>query len=416
MDILEQELVKSLQTIKAKDVTLDEKIFSAFMLLHVVAEEATLYENLNFKTLFARLAYIGSKYDIDKTTLYFVHKFRTINERQLSIDNSKILLELGLTAIHNLIHHIWFESKNIQPFSSEVKECYGRKDNEIIKKVGLIEALVINIDYKEKKLVFLDDAEGDIEQYALYDIEEINEPFTPTINAIEKIYALPVHVNLIDCEIDENSHIIPRAFIINPDYLIDVTSVSSTAAEKETSAWQYATNKLLPKSPSKHILIGNIANYFLDALSADPNRNLKDLYIELFKLNPLEWALYTDEDIKDIMGEVRIHFDNLQRVITTDFQDKGILIGNIYIEPSFYCREYGLQGRLDLYHTNTEGLKADIIELKSGKPFKANTYGINESHYLQTLLYDLIIRSAYEGKVEPQNYILYSKLPSHNLK
>jgi DNA replication ATP-dependent helicase Dna2 len=75
---------------------------------------------------------------------------------------------------------------------------------------------------------------------------------------------------------------------------------------------------------------------------------------------------------------------------------------------------YGLQGRLDLLHI-TDNL-ADIIELKSSKPFKPNSYGITHSHYYQALLYDLIFSSSDYQNLKRNTYILYSILNEGNLK
>ena len=75
------------------------------------------------------------------------------------------------------------------------------------------------------------------------------------------------------------------------------------------------------------------------------------------------------------------------------------------IEPTFYAEQYGLQGRLDVFFS---GSKPAIIELKSGKIYNPNQYGLNKGHYVQTLLYDLLIRAAHQDQIDPINYILYS--------
>lgn len=65
--------------------------------------------------------------------------------------------------------------------------------------------------------------------------------------------------------------------------------------------------------------------------------------------------------------------------------------------------------RLDLLHQKEGKPVYDIVELKSGKTFRPNVYGINASHYIQTLLYDLLIRSVFQTRAKSFNYILYSK-------
>ena len=94
-------------------------------------------------------------------------------------------------------------------------------------------------------------------------------------------------------------------------------------------------------------------------------------------------------------------------MVIKGFRDKEIEPEATYLEPSFYSEKYGLQGRLDIFFPN-EGGKGAIIELKSGRPFMPNIYGLGASHYIQTLLYDLMITSIYGKDLSLINYILYS--------
>ncbi|MEZ4949541.1 MAG: hypothetical protein R2784_09175 [Saprospiraceae bacterium] len=49
-----------------------------------------------------------------------------------------------------------------------------------------------------------------------------------------------------------------------------------------------------------------------------------------------------------------------------------------------------------------------IVELKSGKPFMPNLYGLSNNHFIQTILYDLLVKSVYQNELILTNYILYS--------
>ena len=58
----------------------------------------------------------------------------------------------------------------------------------------------------------------------------------------------------------------------------------------------------------------------------------------------------------------------------------------------------------------------NIIELKSGKTYRPNTYGLNNSHYHQTLLYDLILESNFGKSTKRNNFILYSAESENGLR
>ena len=94
-----------------------------------------------------------------------------------------------------------------------------------------------------------------------------------------------------------------------------------------------------------------------------------------------------------LLKPLEIHFENLKDVVNNELKNSNISKDKAYLEPSFFSNEYGVQGRLDLFHIDEENKQSDIVELKSGKLFKPNGYGLNENHYVQTLLYDLIIES-----------------------
>ena len=48
--------------------------------------------------------------------------------------------------------------------------------------------------------------------------------------------------------------------------------------------------------------------------------------------------------------------------------------------------------------------------------YKTNAYGINANNYIQTLLYDLLIRSVFKSKKKLSSYILYSQLDNKALR
>ncbi|HRI60584.1 MAG TPA: AAA domain-containing protein, partial [Saprospiraceae bacterium] len=93
---------------------------------------------------------------------------------------------------------------------------------------------------------------------------------------------------------------------------------------------------------------------------------------------------------------------------------EGIEPENCFLEPTFFSEQYGIQGRLDLFYRTED--KAAIVELKSGTPFKPNSYGIQRSHFTQTLLYDLLVRSVYGSSIDPAKYILYSGVDLNHLR
>jgi DNA replication ATP-dependent helicase Dna2 len=220
------------------------------------------------------------------------------------------------------------------------------------------------------------------------------------------IVGFPFVLSAVDVEIGEDRVYSPRIIVIEPDYLIDVTAVASCFLENGTDSRIQLMRKYMPVTISPPLMTGHIANYFLDELMHNPKVEFKQIIPTVFKLNPIAFTVFNDEQILDILNKSRTHFENLKRTVLKDFPRLSIERTLSFLEPSFYSAVFGIQGRLDVLHKDEK--QTAIIELKSGKPYKPNTYGLTRSHYTQTLLYDLLIKSVNDFRTAPVNYILYS--------
>lgn len=226
----------------------------------------------------------------------------------------------------------------------------------------------------------------------------------------------PVTVELFDIDAQDDV-LVPAAMVLLPDYLIDITSVSQCFTPFGELPSTYLLRKIQPYSESHYLLIGNCVNQLLDELIFHPDMKWEDALPLLFRINELTWATYSDRDTRQHLKTIRSHFQNLKNTIRHEFIEKGFQQEYCAVEPSFYSPQYGLQGRLDLLYDHPDVKKPKmIIELKSGKVFRPNSYGLNHPHYIQTLLYDLLIRSAYPDDVDPVNFILYSVEEKNNLR
>ncbi|MBK9253932.1 MAG: AAA family ATPase [Saprospiraceae bacterium] len=401
-----------------QDHQLKPKIRTYFELFNLILEDSTLDEGIIFTTLFSRLAFAGSKYRLNKKLLFYCHLFRKSNEtNKYPEDTEPLLLNLGqyvtsglLTAIYQQKNHLVFE------LLDDTKAYFNFSNEKIIGFRPVIEALVIEIDTEKKVIKYLEDSNPTEEKTALYDIPHKNELFTKNIENILNYFHLPLHINFIDCEIKEDNTLIPAACIIHPDYLVDVTAVADCFKDNGGDPYLYLLSKFKSLDVSKSLMIGNIVNLILDQLVADSTIVFEDILKKIFGINPIALCLFSDEEIQEMVETLKLHFNNLKHTITLEFPKLGIQKKDIYLEPSFFSRDYGVQGRLDLLHHNPAEKRHDIVELKSGIPFKANVYGISQSHYVQTLLYDLMIKSTFSFKSTPSNYILYSKEKDKSLK
>ena len=404
----------------AEDDSLDNKakMKALFHLFNMLLEEATKDDEVSFTTLFSRIAYTGSVHKLESQLLYYLHTFRRATEQsKLTDKNIKYYLELGYYVINTTTAAVWepLEEK-VFDLSDAAVQFFQRAKRDVVKFKPLIECLVTAVDIESFTIDFIDEADGSKIEKAYFDISDKNEIFNRNIQALNRFYEMPIHANLVDVEILVDGKYIPQALVIKPDHLVDVTAVAETFKYYGTDALLYMVNKFRQKESSPPLMIGNIANYFLDVLISDPDADYAELAPKIFQMSPIEFTLYDDQTIIDMMRKIEIHFIHLQKVVKEDFERHNIDRSKSYLEPSFLSRAYGLQGRLDMLHYDESTQRYDIIELKSGKPFRTNTYGLNNNHYVQTLLYDLLIKSAFGPQLKPSSYILYSVLDDDQLR
>lgn len=398
--------------VRQKDSTIQSRIEALLRLLQLLFVELTRKEKIQFSTLFARIAYAGQKFDLNRKRQFYVHHFRklatTLNEQNGTEEEATYAL--GIKVLAELISES-LESEIPTDLRPHITSEWPITNQPAVVAKYIPKARVVALeDDMEKKLLLIrDEANPEDLRQVQYNIPERNAHFNPTIEVLRKVFAFPVTLNLLDIEVDKAGIYRPRAMVVEPDFLLDVSAIAECFKAYGTEPYLYLLKKYLPFRTSKPLMIGNIANFFLDELMGNPEQDFKTLFPKVFQLNPLSFCLFSDREVKEIMQACQKHYVNLKRMVLQDFQAEGIQPEDCYLESTFYSENYGIQGRLDVFYLSPNGdKKSAIVELKSGKTYMPNIYGISPNHFTQTLLYDLLIRSTFGKKLNPVNYILYS--------
>jgi len=377
--------------------------------------DLTSLEKLLFNTLFARIAFLGIQHKLPGEFVFELHLFRKeVSDKQIFNDNQQVF-DLGLYLIGRLLSDVY-----LLPIPSKLrthlkKPAYTKNELKFESFYPYVKGLIVSYAETGKYFDFLPD-EGDGIPVRLF--ADKLDLFQNTLNYIKDILKRenwPVPVVIRDIGVATDGSYYPKAIVLEPDYLVDVTSVAECFLPNGANADYYLLAKLVPSESSKHLILGHIVNYILDELIHNPGVTFETLLKSVFHIAPLEFCLLKDEEVLFTINNAKLHHANLVRVLSKDFPPLALKPSDCIVEPSYYVPGYGLQGRLDVfYHKNNK--EASIIELKSGSPFRENLYGLSPSHYTQTLLYDLMISASYDRKIKPLNYILYSKLPEKNIR
>ncbi len=287
-----------------------------------------------------------------------------------------------------------------------------------------IRVQLLKVDRERKLLICMTMENPGTALIARYGISPENSVFDSSVDRFQE----GANLNLIDCIIDGDGFLIPNYIILEPDYLIDASAIAECFQDYLISPLHYFRNKFEEKENRSYLLLGNLANFFLDELvfAENPEEvSFRDVFLRSFKQSPFEYTscedIRSDSDFRAFMEKAQSQFENIKRVIREDFPGRGINLHYCTLEPSFFSERFGFQGRLDLLQPQSEETDARIVELKSGRlPFpSSDSNKITLNHEVQTAVYRLMIETVFGKKVQGIDAsILYStgSRPGENLR
>lgn len=247
-----------------------------------------------------------------------------------------------------------------------------------------------------------------------YNIPQFNEEFAETC----KLLWQHAQLNLLDINVDDNGILNPAFIVLEPDYLIDISSLAECFREYGHHPANYFLARLQPIENARPLLLGNIANLFLDEwIHANGEVDYLSCMQKAFRRYPIELAACADlqdkEKERQFFEDCKMHFEHIREVVTETFHAPGYEMDkrDAVLEPSYICEALGLQGRLDYMQRDM----SSFIEMKSGK---GDEYSIRnkvepkENNKVQMLLYQAVLQ--YSMKMDHHRvkaYLLYTRYP-----
>ena len=424
------------------DTDLANKATQLKQLLERLCKEATKSEAMQFSTLFSRLVFISQKYNLPKKTEWELQNFRVKVKEQIkkNIPVDLKTYKQSEQAVLDLCQHLSSdnseESKNItveaaiiQPLQEDSTQEDSTQYNDVKPTLETtiedwLRVQILSIDKENYLLQCAVENSPGKQVTVRYNVKPDNSIFTPSV----ELFKESAQLNLVDYTIDTNGYIVPKIIVLEPDYLIDASAIALCFNNYSVSHLNYFMNKFQLMENRDYLLLGNLANFFLDELIfADNPAELEfdKVFLQSFKQSPFEYAtcedIMTDEGFRAFMDKARNQFHNIKRVIAFDFPQQNINPRKSTLEPSFFSQKYGFQGRLDLLQTGNGDTPYKIVELKSGRlPFPSNDAGkIALGHEVQTAVYRMMIESVYSKTSRDIDVaILYSagNHPGQNLR
>ena len=191
--------------------------------------------------------------------------------------------------------------------------------------------------------------------------------------------------------------------VVEPDVLVDISSLAACFQDYGHHPLTYIINRLKPTTNTQPILLGNFAGTALDDIIHQPDADFRNMLQTSFCEQALQFCTckgFSAEQFKrDAQQQVQHIRESVDILFRNYDRDKALL------EPSFVCKQLGLKGRVDLM---TDDLRL-LVEQKSGKKWVS----YREAHFVQVLLYYGVLRYNFQHEADGVDVrLLYSKYPA----
>lgn len=248
-----------------------------------------------------------------------------------------------------------------------------------------------------------------------YNKPGVNEEFKDTVDELWR-YA---QLNLLDVTVDDNGVYTPSFIVLEPDYLLDISSLAECYKDYGSHPANYFLSRLVPIENARPLLLGNIANLFLDEwiYAGEKEPDYTECMKKAFRQYPIELAaceeLRNPQKEKEFAQDCRMHFEHIRETVQKTFLQPGYNLdkNDAVLEPSYICEALGIQGRLDYMQRDM----SSFIEMKSGK---ADEYAMQgrlepkENNRVQMLLYMALLEySMGQERRSMHPYLLYTRYP-----
>ena len=127
-------------------------------------------------------------------------------------------------------------------------------------------------------------------------VDYMNTPDYIDFSYLRPMLREGMQLNLLDCTVTRKK-VIPRLIVVEPDYLIDISTIANCFESYGHHPLLFTVNRLTPRLSNKHIVLGNFAGSALDDIINHPaGYDIKETFRSNFKEKALDYATCPDFD------------------------------------------------------------------------------------------------------------------------
>lgn len=387
-------------------------------LLERLCRASVQNKQLQLTDLAARISYLAATYGLSRVAQNRLHTFRLTSNAVMNLreepTRENIMRDIRtLTLTIKTITHSDIPQplyallpRSEEPSHAPAPLLQGER----------IRRMRVCFQYADQEFLYVNPVERTVDEpiRVRYNVEGLNSEFAETV---DKLWP-HAQLNLLDVMVSAEGIHSPALIVLEPDYLIDISSMAECFKEYGAHPANYLLGKLRPPVNSRHILLGNIANLFLDEwIHAKGEVDYLECMAKVFRTYPLELATCDDlldaKKAKEFSSDCRRHFENIRQTVLQTFHNPGYKLNreDAVLEPSYICEALGLQGRLDYMQRDM----SSFIEMKSGKGdeyFIPGKVVPKENHKVQMLLYQAVLQfSMGKDHRHTRAFLLYTRYP-----
>ena len=382
-----------------------------------VIREQMQHVSLQATDLSARINYVAEQFSLEHDLKNALHTFRLTSNEVMNHRKEPVIQEFlrDVRSVADAYACI---------FSTHVPEELGdvlpKRMSKTPMKRGknvFSRRLRVCLEYADDEFLYVNPVDEVSEELwkVRYNILGVNEEFTEGIADFWR----HAQLNLLDVKLNDDGTYTPSFIVLEPDYLIDISSLAECYRDYGSHPANYLMSRLVPIDNARPLLLGNIANLFLDEWIYAKEEEVDYLTCmqKAFRQYPIELAvceeLFDAEKERTFFKDCLMHFEHIREVVTETFLAPGYNLdkSDAVLEPSYICEALGVQGRLDYMQRDMKG----FIEMKSGK---ADEYVIKgkiepkENNRVQMLLYMAVLEYSMGVDHRRQHpYLLYTRYP-----
>ena len=382
-----------------------------------IAREQMQNVALQVTDLAARINYLSVQFSLDDSVKNLLHTFR-LTSNDVMNRRKEPSVEEFLRDARSVVEacRVIFKS----PVPEELEEILPKKTlkNSMKRaKMELVRRIRVCFDYADDEFLYVHPVDEISEKSwkIRYNQLGVNEEFTEGVSEFWR-YA---QLNLLDVRLNDDGTYTPSFIVLEPDYLLDISTLAECFRDYGSHPANYLMSRLVPIDNSRPLLLGNIANLFLDEwiYAKEEEPDYVTCMKKAFRQYPIELAaceeLLDAEKEKTFFKDCKMHFEHIRETVTDTFLAAGYNLdkGDAVLEPSYICEALGIQGRLDYMQRDM----SSFIEMKSGK---ADEYAIKgkiepkENNRVQMLLYMAVLEYSMGIDRHKQHpYLFYTRYP-----